>query len=52
MSTDMEALAVRLQSACISVVEGSAYRLGGLKLSSVGYSITVTIHVAPKEEQQ
>ncbi len=50
--TDMEALLVRLQSACTSIVVESAYRLCGLKMSSLGYSITVTIHVAPMEEQQ
>ena len=31
-STDMEALVVRLQAACISAVEESMYRLGGLEL--------------------
>ncbi|XP_051281182.1 breast carcinoma-amplified sequence 1 isoform X3 [Dicentrarchus labrax] len=49
---DMEALLVRLQSACTSVVLESAYRLGGLNISSLGYSINVTIHVTPKTEQQ
>lgn len=48
--TDMDALLVRLQSACTSVFEDSAYRLVGLKVSSEGYTITVTIHVASKEE--
>lgn len=51
-TTDMEAFLVRLQSACTSTVEESAFRLEGLKMSSVGYSITVTIDVTPKEEQQ
>lgn len=51
-STDMDALLVRLQSACTSVFEESTYRLVGLKLSSVGYSIIVTIHVASEDEQQ
>nr|XP_040049735.1 breast carcinoma-amplified sequence 1 isoform X1 [Gasterosteus aculeatus aculeatus] len=47
--TDMEALAVSLQSACKSVVEESTNRPGSLMLPSLGYSITVTVHVAPKQ---
>lgn len=49
-SADTEALLVRLQSACTSVVEASAYRLAGLEISSLGRSITIGIHVAPKAE--
>ncbi|KAM8862737.1 uncharacterized protein AB9W97_017954 isoform 2-T2 [Spinachia spinachia] len=50
--TDIEALAVSLQSACKSVVEESTNSLGGLMRPSLGYSITVTVHVAPNQEQQ
>lgn len=51
-STDMEAVLFRLQSACTSVLEESAYRLVCLKVSSVGHSVVVTIHVASEEEPQ
>ena len=50
-SSDMETLLARLQSACASIVEESAYRLDGLNMSFLGCSITVTIKVAPKEER-
>lgn len=50
-SADTESLLVSLQSACTSVVQASAYRLGGLEISSLGHSITIAIHVAPKAEE-
>ena len=49
---DLDALRERLHSACASVVEESAYRLGGLEILTQGYSITITIQVAPKTPQQ
>lgn len=51
-STDMDALLVMSQSACASVLEDSVHRLVGMKVSSAGYSVTITIHVASEEEQQ
>lgn len=48
---DMEALLFLLQSACTSFFEESAYRLVCLKVSSVGHTIVVTIHVASQEEE-
>lgn len=47
-SADTDALLARLESACTVAVEASAYRLGGLDVASLGHSITITIHVAPK----
>lgn len=51
-SADTDALLVKLQSACKSVVEASTYRLGGLEISSLRHSITIAIHVAPKAKEQ
>ncbi|KAG7233627.1 hypothetical protein INR49_006777 [Caranx melampygus] len=51
-STDLGALIDKLQSECESVVEESMYGLGALEISSLGYTITVTIHVNPESDQQ
>lgn len=47
-STDMDASLVMSQSACASVLEDSVYGLVGIKVSSAGYSVIITIHVAPE----
>lgn len=51
-SAAMEALLVRLRSGCTSIVEESAYRLGGLEISALGGSVIIAFHVAQKAELQ
>ncbi|XP_071398005.1 fap1 adhesin-like [Centroberyx affinis] len=48
----MAALLIRLQSACRTVVEESAYRIVSIETSSLEYCVIVTINVALKEAKQ
>lgn len=50
-SRHVEALCGRLQAACTSVVEDSVLRPVVKEMLSLGYSITVTVNVAPKTGQ-
>lgn len=50
--SNMEALLIRLHSACLSVVKESSYIRADVAVSSLGHSITVSIHVDPSGAQQ